>query len=31
MHAMLRRKGLLEDAMVAEGGYAQVLRMATSG
>jgi fatty acid desaturase len=31
MHAMLRRKGLLEDATVAEGGYAQVLRMATSG
>lgn len=31
MHAMLRRKGLLEDATVSDGGYAEVLRLATSG
>jgi len=31
MHELLRKKGLLEDALITDGGYPQVLRRATSG
>lgn len=31
MHAMLRERGLLENALVNEGGYRDVLRRAASG
>ena len=31
MHALLRERGLLEKALVSEGGYWKVLQRATSG
>jgi fatty acid desaturase len=31
MHALLRGRGVLEAALIAEGGYREVLRRAASG